>query len=351
MVKKHKVNKRSVERGASSFDGGGGRNFMKLSEGKNVIRILPPWSEAGEIFQQVGFHAPPKKFADKIICTNFTFEGKEGDYPDCPICAKGLAVFKKHGKDAAKKYWPQKRAYMNVLDMKAKDGVVKIMEAGSTIMTPILNYLSELEDDDWDALLDYEVGQNILIKRYKESNFTKYNVMVMPKPYNLAKNGFDIDDIAENLHDLSALVKVPDQEEVLDLLAELNEYEDNDEDDEVVEEKPKTRKAVPAKKKAVVEEDDELDDLELDEEEEEEEDEDKEDKYKVLVEEEEEEPKAKTKTKAKAKSKAKKATKEEEEKPKTKLRKKPVEEEDSLDVDDVSDIDDDDLADLEDIPF
>ena len=201
---------------ASNFEqnGGGDINWMKLVDGKNIIRILPPWSEEGRFFQRVGFHRSPNSYSDKALCVNFTF-GRN----NCHICKKGRSIIEQHGKDVAKPYWPGKRAYLNVLDMKAGDGIVRVLEVGPQILNPILNYIAELDCDD---LIDPDKGFNILLTRKKEGSFTKYEVMVIPKPSNLTQLGYNVDAILEGLVDLSKLTKEPEDDKVLEILDGIN---------------------------------------------------------------------------------------------------------------------------------
>lgn len=212
---RHKTNMQNLKAETSNFEqGGGGNDWMKLVEGRNIIRILPPWSEEGKFFQRVGFHRVPGNFSDKVVCPNFTF----GD-SDCPICKRSKGVYDKHGKDAAKNFWPQKRAYLNVLDMKAADGIVKVLEVGPTILNPILNFMAEEDSDD---LVDPHVGFNIMIRRYKEGNFTKYEVMIKPGQFDLAQHGYDVPTILASLNDLSSQAKKPEADDFFDILDGIN---------------------------------------------------------------------------------------------------------------------------------
>ena len=198
----------------SNFEQGAGADFAKLVEGRNIFRFLPPWSSEGKFFQRVGFHMPPGTYKDKVVCPNFTF--KEDS---CPICKKSKSVYDQLGKDAAQPYWPKKRAYINVFDMKAGDGAVKVLEVGPTILNPILNFMAEENSDD---LLDPNIGFNIMIRRYKEANFTKYETMIKPGVYDLEKHGYDLNALYDGLKDLSKMVKIPEPDDFYDILDAIN---------------------------------------------------------------------------------------------------------------------------------
>lgn len=214
MTQRFKTNMNTLKNEQSNFEQGGGNNWMKLVDGKNVIRILPPWSEEGIFFKRVGFHRPPGRIAEKVTCPNFTLGGES-----CPICKKGRQVFQKHGKDVSKHYLVQKRAYLNVLDMKKADGVVYILECGPSILNPILNFMSETDSDD---LVDPNKGFNILINRKNDGGFTKYEPMVMPKVYDLAAHGYDVDAVLGQLNDLNQLIKNPEPDDFYDILDAIN---------------------------------------------------------------------------------------------------------------------------------
>ena len=214
MAQRFKTNMNALKNEQSNFEQGGGNNWMKLVDGKNIIRILPPWSEEGMFFKKVGFHRPPGRIAEKVTCPNFTSGGET-----CPICKKGRQVFQKQGKDVSKHYLVQKRAYLNVLDMKKADGVVYILECGPSILNPILNFMSETDSDD---LVDPNKGFNILINRKNDGGFTKYEPMVMPKVYDLAAHNYNVDDILNNLNDLNQLIKNPEPDDFYDILDAIN---------------------------------------------------------------------------------------------------------------------------------
>lgn len=358
-TQRHKTNMNHMRSEATSFEqGGGGNNWMKLVEGKNVIRILPPWSEEGKVFQRVGFHRPPGKMTEKVTCPNFTFEEKG----KCTICKRRKKVFDQQGKDAARLYAPQKRAYLNVLDMKKADGQVYVLEVGPMIMNPILNFMAEEASDD---LVDPNKGFNILITRKNEAGFTKYDVMVKPRPFDLEEKGYDVEDILKNLVDLSALVKESDPDEMQDILDTIDEKvfgdeggapKDDDDDDDAEEEKPRKKKAAPSddddddepapKKKAAPADDDD--------------DEPRPKKKAAPADDDDDEPTPKKKAKAaepeddddepapKSKMKRKAADEDDEDAPAPKKKAKKLDDDD--DLDDVDDVDTDFDAD-QDIPW
>lgn len=255
-----KTNMNKLKSDLSSFEsGGGGANWFKLVDGKQVIRLMPPWSEEGVFYKKVGYHRPPGRSEanKKVVCPNYTYGEKDA----CPICKARAKVFKDLGKDAARPYAIQKRALVNVLDMKKADGVVYVLDAAASIMNPILNFMAE---EDSDQILDPNKGYNVLVVRKNDGGFTKYEVMIKPGEFDLEAKGYDVDDILENLNDLDSFVKEPDPDDFSEILEALNanaygedEAEvgiDDDDDDTPA---PKSAKKKLQSKKVVDDDDDE----------------------------------------------------------------------------------------------
>ncbi len=222
---RHKVNMDSIKAGQEELAYSGGRNYHKLVDGKNVIRVLPPYSEAGRFYKIIGTHRATWA-GDKVTCPNITFGRK-----DCPICKRGEKLAKAYGKDAAKAYLPKKTALINVLDMQKADGVVRVLECAPTIINPILNYMSEVESDE---LVDPEEGQNVTILKKKKGKKTEYEIIVRPKPYDLKANNYDIDAILESLYNLDDFPRESNSDDLYEMLDEIQEAAERggDDDDE-----------------------------------------------------------------------------------------------------------------------
>lgn len=203
------VNLNTIQDEQDSFKTKNGE-FYALTEGSHLLRILPPWSEAGKFYQKYGIHTPPRRgdISKKVVCMDFTFD----QLGHCLICQEGEEVRLRDGKEAAKAYQYKKRAYLNVLDMKKADGKVQILDAPSTIINYILNFLAEEQSDE---LVDPNIGYNVAIRRYKGANgFTEYEVMVKPKIFDLEQQGYDVDNILGSLVDLERQVKTPSEQDV-----------------------------------------------------------------------------------------------------------------------------------------
>ena len=96
--------------------------------------------------------------------------------------------------------------------MKKADGKVQILDAPSTIINYLLNFLAEEQSDE---LVDLNAGYNVAIKRYKGANgFTEYEVIVRPKAFDLEANNYDVDHILGSLIDLERQVKTPSEQDV-----------------------------------------------------------------------------------------------------------------------------------------
>lgn len=262
------TNMNQIKSDVTAFESGGGgnTNWFKMVDGKQLVRVLPPWSESGLFYKKVGYHRPPGRKTDKVVCPDYTF-GTKGE---CPICKARAKAFKDLGKDAAKHYNIQKRALVNVLDMKKGDGVVYVLDAPATVMNPILNTMAEADSDQ---LIDPEKGFNVLVKRKNEGGFTKYDVVVMPGEFSLSKKGYDVDEILENLYDLDAFISEPDPDDFTEILEAINvaaygdgtddEKEvgiDDEDDDDVAPAKAAKPTGKTLKSKKVVDDEEEEDD-------------------------------------------------------------------------------------------
>lgn len=252
-----KTNMKHVKADQSSFESGGGRgdtNWFKLKDGRQVLRVLPPWSEKGQFYMKVGYHRKPGKSMEKVVCPVYTF----GEKDTCPICKARAKVYKSMGKDAGRPYQIQKRALLNVLDMKLADGKVYVLDAAASIVNPILNMIAEMDSDQ---IIDPNKGSNILITRKDDGGFTKYEVQIMPSQTDLEEKGYDVDDILDNLYQLDEFIKMPAPDDFTEILDALNEatYGESDTDSDDDDDDDDDETPAPKKKSKVVDDDDDDD--------------------------------------------------------------------------------------------
>lgn len=259
--KKSAVRRTDIDKVRRKLDELGG-SFFKAREGKNIVRILPPWNDEGVFYYEASLHYGLKN------------EGRDRAYPcltmyenDCPVCdfISGLSSKDKELKD---KLAPRKKFYVNIIDRQS--GNLVIWGFSTKILRTLLGYI---QDPDWGDFTDPEEGHDIVIEREGTGRLdTKYEVRIKPKPTEV-----NFEDWEDEMHDLSEEIIDEISEEDLQEIVEDNygettkkkkgkkkdEEDEEDEDDEEDEEDE--------------DEDDEEDKDEDDDDEEEEDDDDEED--------------------------------------------------------------------------
>ncbi len=265
--KKNKTRKTDMSQIEQRLAELGSGTFFKPKEGKNIIRILPPWNDDGMFFFEQPYHYGLKKEGRTL-----TIAGPN------PIVMKYLKKMSEMGSEdakLAKRLEPRTKYYANILDRKSKK--IMIWGFSKKILQTIL---SAMADPDYGDITDEEDGHDIVIERVGTGLETKYEVRVRPKP---SEVGDDVN--LDNLHILDEVVEDYSDSEIKAMLKETFDSVDDDDDDD----EPKKKK-----KKDDDDEDDEDDD---------EDDDDDDD-------EEEEKPKKKKKKKEKEEKKKKKGKKE-----------------------------------------
>lgn len=195
--------------------GRGNVKYYKSRDGKNLIRILPPYSEEGKFYHKIGSHriAGGMNKEDRIVCPRVTWN------EPCPVCARGKKVMTARGKDAAKFYMPEIRFVVNILDLQAADGLVYSAEFGNSIMGPMLDFLAEM---DADTVLDLQSGYNYMFTKSGSGKKTRYkSAMFLPKPFDLVAKGYSEDDIYAGMNDLSKVPWKSNEEEMSDFSSRL----------------------------------------------------------------------------------------------------------------------------------
>lgn len=237
--------------------------FFKAKEGKNIIRILPPWSKEGVWYKEATLHYGLQNDS-----------GKERAYPclqmfgkDCPICNKKdeFAQGGEEDKKIAERLRPRTKYYANVMDRAT--GKVMIWGFSAKTLSTLLSYTS---DPDYGDISDPEEGFDLVIERQGTGRTdTRYQIRMKPKPTEV-----DMDEV--RLFDLDKEVIEEKDEEELEELIEQNFGEavskkskkkkdeddddsDDEEDEEDKDEDEEDSKERNKKKKGKVKEDDDDD--------------------------------------------------------------------------------------------
>tara|TARA_R110002051_G_scaffold8568_2_gene35610 strand:- start:11659 stop:12438 length:780 start_codon:yes stop_codon:yes gene_type:complete len=202
--------------------GGGGdfiNNFLQLEDGDNLIRLLPG-AEGKEFYAETKIHrVPDGEGGVKNFHCRRTHDEK------CPLCEAYYGLWKKYnasGKqheelaDAAKQIKPRERYYMNAVERAS--GNVKILSVGQIIFKKVLKVMFQSDPDtgelEYGDITDIQEGHDYIINKVMEDGWPKYgDSMVRPKQTPAGKPK-DIETYMDTLHDIHALVKLEDYEEV-----------------------------------------------------------------------------------------------------------------------------------------
>jgi hypothetical protein len=145
--------------------------MWKIPEGESKIRILPPWSEAGDIAFECKSHwrIPPN---DRMVnCLQVINK-------ECPVCELVKELRSRGKADMAQKFAAKKSIYYNVIVRGEEDKGVQIMRSGIQLYENILSYLY---DDEYGDITDLDEGSDITIERSGQGLDTSYSVKVARK--------------------------------------------------------------------------------------------------------------------------------------------------------------------------
>lgn len=167
----------------------GGGNFFKCAEGKNVVRILPPYNDSGKFFIETKLHY------------GFKQDGKNIAVPYDPnsIISQRLNALASEGEEGAKlarRYGVRTKYYVNVIDRAT--GAVKIWGFSKKIMDTLKKFY--FDEEDGARFDDPEEGRDVIIERTGKGMDTRYDVRFRPK----ATPAIEADEEIPELFDLEA---------------------------------------------------------------------------------------------------------------------------------------------------
>jgi hypothetical protein len=179
--------------------------MYKIKEGINKVRILPPWSEAGEVGYQSASHwrIPPN---DRMFnCLRVINK-------ECPLCEMVKVMRQKAGTDKAKKkkiseFAAKKSIYYNVIVRGEEEKGVQIMRSGSRLFENILSYLY---DEDYDDVTDIDNGMDATIERSGQGIDTTYTVKFGPKQTPLHEKPEVAQKFINGMFDLDTIMQYKD---------------------------------------------------------------------------------------------------------------------------------------------
>jgi len=197
------------------------KKFLHIQEGTNAIRILPSKDEDKLFYAETKIHRIPYKDSTKNVhCRKMHGEA-------CPLCDAYYGLWKEPNKDEdlARQIKPRARYYMNVVDRES--GEVRILSIGVILFKKII---AAMLDEDFGDITDLEKGHDFKIIKVMEGQWPKYD-QSQPRPKSSeAGSKADVAAWMDSLHDIHALVKLEDYEEVKQFSQELQPVHESSEE-------------------------------------------------------------------------------------------------------------------------
>jgi len=181
-------------------------NFIQLQDGTNAIRILPGKDEETMFYAETKIHRVPNGDGQvkNVHCRKIHGE-------PCALCDLYYSLWKEPNKDEdlARQVKPRSRYYMNVVDR--ENGEVKILSIGVILFKKII---AAMLDEDFGDITDLESGHDFKIVKIMEGQWPKYD-QSSPRPKSSeAGSKAEVAAWMDSLHDIHALVKLEEYEDV-----------------------------------------------------------------------------------------------------------------------------------------
>ena len=189
------------------------KNFLQIQEGTNLLRILPNKDDEKLFYGETKIHRVPYNDAVRNIhCRKVHGES-------CPLCDLYYGLWKtgrQEDEDLARQIKPRARYYMNVVDRESNE--VKILSVGVILFKKII---AAMLDEDFGDITDLETGHDFKIIKVMEGQWPKYD-QSSPRPKSSeAGSKAEVAAWMDSLHDIHALVKLEDYEDVKKTMQDL----------------------------------------------------------------------------------------------------------------------------------
>lgn len=202
--------------------GGGNQDFLKkffmMEDGTSYVRVLPQKDPDGQFYSETSIH--------RINDKNYHCPREKGD--KCPVCDTYYGLWKQVNElgkenpeaqpliDTARKIKARKRFYMNVVDR--RDESVKILSVGQKLFSKILD---SFFDEDYGDITDVASGWDFKIIKEQIGGFPNYDKSA-PRPKSTpAGSEAQVSTWMDELHDIHALIKLPEYDELKSLAMEI----------------------------------------------------------------------------------------------------------------------------------
>ena len=191
-----------------------GGKFMKLKEGKNVVRFMPPMQGRNTPFVVVHEHTFKVPGTDETV--SFTCP-RVMARRSCPSCMEGDRRSKSGDRadyESAKGFFPRGRVYAAVIDREHPEAGPQVLGMPKTLHTQLVELLNDAADGG-DFTDPTEDGVDVIIQRVGTQLDTKYSVRTAKKASPLAPNASGQQDVALANEWLAAVPDLESRKRVL----------------------------------------------------------------------------------------------------------------------------------------
>lgn len=236
--------------------GGGDYSYLKIKDGDNNIRIMPP-NDAGIWYIGTAYHYEVGPDKETVLCPKKT-EAEFGGNKPCPICELVSKLYKTgdpDDKEMAQDLASTKRFFLNALDLDDPAAGVQILAVGVTVFKQVLSWITH---PDYGDITDPEAGYNLILTKKGKNRDTEYTTTPRKNPTPLSDiEGYD-EKWLDSCHDLMSMLQFKSYEQIEGIFNGTASGKETEGDDDKEGERPtKTVAKAEAKpsKPAKVEED------------------------------------------------------------------------------------------------
>ncbi len=200
----------------ADLEAGGGADFLKLKQGRNVVRILPPPVNRRSPFRTVYQHFIQLPSGPAVfVCPRL-----EARSP-CPACAKAESLRGSRNDEdqrLAGELFARRRVFCNAIDRSEPEGGPKVLAFGKLVHEQLV---ALREDEDAGGEYTHPItGFDIIIERSGSTkNDTKYTVRPARSTSQLHEDATVMQDWIDNQRDLETFARVASLDEIRDLMA------------------------------------------------------------------------------------------------------------------------------------
>lgn len=200
----------------ADLEAGGGADFLKLKQGRNVVRILPPPLGKRSPFRTVYQHFIQLPSGPAVfVCPRL-----EARSP-CPACAKAESLRGSRNEEdqrLAGELFARRRVFCNAVDRASPEDGPKVLAFGKLVHEQLV---SLREDEDAGGEYTHPItGFDIVISRSGTTkNDTKYTVSAARQASQLHDDAAVMQEWIDNQRDLETFARVASLDEIRDLMA------------------------------------------------------------------------------------------------------------------------------------